>query len=198
MRVAAGFWSARFHGERLPPALAATDDAPVPAPRIAIEWISGAARLDIAGRDAHVGLRNSRPEEAALAARRLARVEFAVYRARDSERRREPAAWIVAGEGSTPSARWMERDGDIVARVSNPALLLPLLHTDVGMTVLPTFAGDAEGGLERLGDPIDELAHEQWLVAHADDRRLPAARRTIDALVRIAAGAGTLSAAVMR
>jgi DNA-binding transcriptional LysR family regulator len=55
----------------------------------------------------------------------------------------------------------------------------------VGRVILPTFIGDAEAGLERAGDPIPDLSHDQWLVTHDDDRSLPEVRRTIDRVVGI-------------
>ena len=204
VRLASGGWMARFltgHAR----SLAADDDA------FRIEWVSGVAREDIARRQAQIGVRNERPVEPQLAGRRLAQVAFAVYcspglaavhtpRSVAAPAAVDPGAgdiagagevaggaadqWVTLGGSSTPSSRWVERQpGQIVARVSEPALILPLLHAGVGRAVLPCFIGDLESGLVRAGPPIGELAHEQWLVTHHDDRHLPSVRAVIERLV---------------
>jgi len=183
VRIAAGYWMTQFLGAELA-GLRDTDGR-----RVSLDWRVGTARLDIAHREAHIGIRNARPDEPSLAARRLSVIGFAIYRRDGSARDLTHGEWIVGGSG-TPSARWVEaRRGHIVARVSDPLLMRPLLHADTGLAVLPCFAGDADPLLERLGEPIPELTHEQWLVAHPDDRALPTVRTTIEAIVAATADA---------
>ena len=38
---------------------------------------------------------------------------------------------------------------------------------------------------ERLGEPLAELLEDRWLLVHADLKRVPRIRRTIDALARL-------------
>jgi len=183
VRIAAGYWMTQF----LAGSLAGPRDAD--GRRITLDWHVGTARLDIAHREAHIGIRNTRPHEPSLAARRLSTVGFAVYRRLGSQRRIDDGEWVCGGSG-TPSVRWVEaRPGQVVARVSDPLLLRALLHADTGLAVLPCFAGDVDPLLERLGQPIASLEHEQWLVAHPDDRALPAVRITIEAIVALTAQA---------
>ncbi len=50
---------------------------------------------------------------------------------------------------------------------------------------LPTFIGDAQPKLKRVGNTIDELGHDQWLVTHHEDRYLPKVRTLISRLGRV-------------
>jgi len=183
VRIAAGYWMTRF----LSGALAGLHDGH--GQRTVIDWRVGTARADIVHREAHIGIRNARPEEPELAARRLATIGFAVYRRRGSRRTVEAGEWVSGGTG-TPSGRWVDaQPGRVVARVSDPLLLQPLLHADTGLAVLPCFAGDADPQLERVGEPIEALEHEQWLVAHARDRALAPVRAAIETIVAATADA---------
>ena len=87
----------------------------------------------------------------------------------------------------TPSARWVaERCGERVAcETDTPRLALDLALRGVGRALLPTFVGDARETLERVGPAIEELAHEQWLVTHQDDRALPEVRRALDRIAAV-------------
>lgn len=68
--------------------------------------------------------------------------------------------------------------GDI--EVTHPRSALDLVLAGIARAVLPTFVGDAEPSLQRISTIIEELDHDQWLVAHHEDRHLPVVRRTID------------------
>ena len=69
-------------------------------------------------------------------------------------------------------------------QVSHPRTLLDLALRDIGQIVLPCFIGDREAGLERTGDIIPDLSHDQWLVVHAQDRDYKATRETVDRIVK--------------
>jgi DNA-binding transcriptional LysR family regulator len=153
-------------------------------PDLRMRFLADERRLDLGRREAAIGLRNARPTEAGLAGRRIARVHFAVYARPDA-----PARWIrVAAD--TPSARWTaSRAGDEASHeVSQPRLALDMALAGVGRAVLPTFIGDAEPALGRVGEPIAELGHDQWLVTHDEDRSLPEVRRAIDRVVALLRG----------
>lgn len=150
-------------------------------PDLRIRFLAAEDILSIGRREAAIGIRNRRPTEAGLAGRRLARVHFATYAVPGA-----PQGWIRV-QADTPSARWVAtRTGDATLHeVSRPRLGLDLALAGAGRVVLPTFIGDAEPRLTRAGEPIEELSHDQWLVTHDDDRRLPEVRRAIDRVCRI-------------
>lgn len=111
-----------------------------------------------------------------------ARVEFAPYSRPERSERWIPERRIQV-LADTPSARWLERMiDDPVCEVSAPRNSLDLVLAGKGIVRLPTFIGDAQTSLRRAGDPIAELAHDQWIVAHQDDRHLPEIRRMMDRL----------------
>jgi hypothetical protein len=50
---------------------------------------------------------------------------------------------------------------------------------------MPVFVGDADPMLVREDNIIDELDHDLWIVANADDRHRPEVRTVIDRLADI-------------
>ncbi len=169
VRVSAGTWTSlaiarRWHEMTGDP------------PDVRLRFVSSEAVMSIIRREISVAIRNQRPTEPGLAARKLARNEFAIYAAH-----RAPSHWLVP-RIDTPSARWArERAGrGFCHEVSQPRLALDLALAGAGQVVLPTFIGDEERELERRSEAITELSHDSWLVAHTDDRYLPEIRRVID------------------
>ena len=169
VKIAAGTWTMSALARITPIITGAPPD-------LRVRLLQGEDILSISRREASIGFRSSRPEEAGLAGRRLRTVEFAPYCVSGAT-----TDWIVV-RANTPSARWVaERCGErIAAETTAPRLALDLALQGMGRVLLPTFVGDKQGGLERTGPPIDELAHEQWLVTHNDDRALPHVRRALD------------------
>ena len=166
VKVAAGTWTMLAIVEALP-AIAGTP------PDLRVRLIQGEDVLSIPRRETSIGFRSRRPTEAGLAARRLRRVTFAPFALPNA-----PDRWIVV-RADTPSARWVaDRCGDrIAAETSTPRLALDLMLVGVGRMLLPTFVGRARA--EQVGPEVEELAHDQWLVTHDDDRHLPEIRRAL-------------------
>ncbi len=174
VRITAGTWTARFLALNINRVWSPRDGW-MP------EFLPSNATLDIARRAADIGIRNQRPEQSWLAGRRTSQISFAVY---GTDARVTGFVALANGPDAPPSARWLHRNhGDeIVTTASDPRVALDLARAGVGLIVLPTFAGDATDGLVRLGAPIAELAHEEWLVAHHDGRHDPPVRTALDAL----------------
>lgn len=137
----------------------------------------------IARREATIGLRNSRPREPGLAARKSVRVAFAAYA---SPKARRGEQWL-ASTSVAASANWVRanRADRIRIEVTSPRSLLDLARQGAGHAVLPCFVGDRDGALVRTGPIIDELTHDQWLVVHAEDRALTPVRRCVDLISRL-------------
>lgn len=137
-------------------------------------------RHNIGRRETLIGIRNQRPSEPGLAARRTATVAFAPYALNGGL---APDDW-VACTVDTPSARWVRtnRASRIRIEVSSPRSLLELALAGAGQIVLPCFVGAAHDSLVRTGPVIEELSHDQWLVVHGEDRHRSGVRETIDAI----------------
>ncbi|WP_308917616.1 LysR family transcriptional regulator [Jannaschia sp. LMIT008] len=152
-------------------------------PDLRVRLLQGEDILSIPRREASIGFRRDRPTEAGLAGRRLRPVAFAPYAVAGA-----PDRWIAV-RARTPSARWVaERCGDAAAaEVDMPRLALDLALAGLGRVLLPTFVGEAQADLDRVGPEITELAHDQWLVTHDADRALPEIRRALDRIADLMA-----------
>lgn len=157
-------------------------------PDVRLRFVVSEDALSIAQRAVVIGIRNRRPSTPGLAGRRLRKIEFAPYLTSDS-----PECWIQVLT-DTPSARWLQQQNDkrSVCEVTSPRNALDLALHGKGIALLPTFIGDSYPALYRTGEPIGELAHEQWIVTHQDDRDLPEVRRVIDRLCRVLVSTGSL------
>jgi DNA-binding transcriptional LysR family regulator len=140
-------------------------------------------RHHIGRREATIGLRNTRPEEAALAARKTTRIAFAPYATPSAVQQSD---WI-ATTAQTPSANWVRthKKNQIRFQVTSPRSLLDLALQGAGHAVLPCFVGCQEPELVRSGPIIPSLSHDQWLVVHGEDRNQPPVRRTVDLIAKL-------------
>ncbi|MEX0350128.1 MAG: LysR family transcriptional regulator [Paracoccaceae bacterium] len=150
---------------------------------VAIRFISADHVLDIRRRDAVIGIRNQRPDQIGLACRRVGKVSFASYATGP-----EVTTWVRV-MGQTPSARWVAQAsaGQSVIEVTGPRSALDLAQAGAARAVLPCFIGDHADGLTRISDPIEDLAHDQWLVTHEEERFAPEVRtviRRVEALLQ--------------
>ncbi len=180
VRIAAGAWTSRFLARHLPRLWRADDP-------MTLEFLTSAARLDIVRREADIGIRSRAPEDNRLSARRTNSVANAIYRGRDAGDDEDlPFVAVIGDAGITLSARWVaERHGNRTALTcTDPRMVVDVLAAGKAQAVLPCFAGDSFAELRRWGEPIAELAEEQWLVLNETERHQPAVRRVID---RIAA-----------
>ena len=174
VRLSAGTWMSLYLARNLPTLRRPSD-------RFRIALLATETRLDIARREAVIGLRNGPPREHLLAARKLGSLNFAAYAAEDAD-----DGWIGVAT-DTRSGRWVRarHAGALAVEVSSPRNALDLALLGAGRAVLPCFIGDAEPRLARVGGLIDDLETEQWLVLNDVERRLSAPRLVIDRLVTL-------------
>ena len=137
----------------------------------------------IGWREATIGVRNSRLEEATLAARKTTHVVFAPYAASTDPLEDH---WIIS-TAQTLSATWVRthKGNRIRYEISNLRSLVDLEMQGVGHVGLSCFVGDDEFGLVRSGSIIPALSHDQWLVVHGEDRHQPVVRRTVDLVAQL-------------
>lgn len=150
--------------------------------RTQLTFISAEHVLDISRRETIIGIRNRRPEQRGLACRKIGRVNFAGYATS-----RKIKAWVKVS-AKTPSALWLSEQAgkQIAIQVSAPRNALDLACAGKARAVLPTFIGDTQKGLMRVTPVIADLAHDQWLVTHQEERFQPQVRHLIDQIYRAA------------
>jgi DNA-binding transcriptional LysR family regulator len=180
IRVTAGVWTARFLARHIRQVWKRGD------PWLP-EFLSVNASLDIARREADIGVRARRPDQSWLAAKLTSRIDYAVYGRPDA-----PDGFIALTEGlaSTPAERWLRatHPDRIVTSVNTERLALDLARAGMGRMVMPIFAGADDSGLVRLSDTLHEIEHEEWLVSHHEARHDPPVRRALIALERLLSG----------
>ncbi|PRY26378.1 LysR family transcriptional regulator [Aliiruegeria haliotis] len=177
VRITAGTWTSWFIAHNI---RRIWSEESIWAP----DLLTSSLQLDIARRQADIGIRNKRPEQEWLAGRRTCRIENAEYGTSE-----ESTGYIALPQDGrlTPTARWVRdnRSDQIVMLASDTRLAVDLALQGIGRIVLPCFAGDAVPGLHRLSPPIEELSHDEWLVAHHEARHDPPVRAALEALARL-------------
>ncbi|MEO9825155.1 MAG: LysR family transcriptional regulator [Paracoccaceae bacterium] len=171
VKVSAGTWTTLYLLEKIEEVVGSPPD-------ILLRFVAAENILDISRREVVIGVRNSKPTDENLVARKLSRVEFAPYATVKA-----PKQWIRV-LANTPSAKWVAKKvgGDAICEVNTPRNCLDLALMGKGIALLPTFIGDAQKSLQKVGASVPELAHDRWIATHQDDRHLPEVRRTIDRL----------------
>ena len=187
VRITAGLWTSRFLAGNLARIWE-------PGAGWVPEFLASNVTLDIARREADIGIRNHRPEQSWLAGRCTSEITYAVYGTAPGV-----TGYVALPDGpeAPPSVRWLHRThGDeIVTTASDPRLALDLALAGLGRIVLPCFAGDAVPDLTRFGPAIPELTHEEWLVCHHDGRHDPPVRQALEALAGVLSDPGLRPAA---
>lgn len=174
VKISAGIWTTR---------LLCRHAAQLAHPGVTLRFVAADHVLDIAHREAVIGVRNKRPHQSGLAGQRVGQVQFAAYTARGAD----DTLPFVQVTGATPSAQWVKDNGPTAFEVTHPIHAFDLAKAGVARAVLPTFIGAAEPDLKHCGPIIPELTHDQWLVSHNSDRFLPQVRRCLDRLAPLLA-----------
>lgn len=174
VRITAGFWTARFLARNIR-RIWCESDGWTP------DFLAASRVVDIARREADIGIRNRSPEQDWLAGRRTGRVRYAEYGTGP-----EVTGLIALPRdlAATRSERWLweHRAAEVCMLASDQRLALDLAGAGIGRVLLPCFIGKAEAGLCRLGDPVAELEHEEWLVCHHEARHDPPVRAALEAI----------------
>ncbi|MFP7674322.1 LysR family transcriptional regulator [Marivita sp. S0852] len=171
VRITAGIWTSRAIAFALKPDVNRSWHP---------HFVAANAALDLARREADIGIRNAPPDHPWLARRQLATVHYAEYGTAG-------ATGYIATPPNVPSQRWLHdhRGSEIRTIANDPRLCLDLALAGHGRILMPTFAGDTLGTLERLSEPVTDLTHEAWLVTHQDARHDPPIRTAIEEIVSI-------------
>jgi DNA-binding transcriptional LysR family regulator len=152
-------------------------------PDLRIEFIAESRNLSLTKRDADLALRLARPnKEQRVIARRIAQIKYAVYATRKSSR----LPWIVYEDRmlELPHAAWLQHkarteNGVTNVVVNDAELALHAVKAGLGRSLLPTFVGETERGLTRLGGVEAVLERELWLLVHPELKHLARVKAVI-------------------
>jgi len=154
-------------------------------PRLRVELTAEPRNLSLTRREADVALRLARPETGAALARRIGRLDYAVYAAR--RRKADALPWITYEEGLShlPQARWIAAQGHETAPLllNDAEAIVQAVRAGLGKSPLPWFVGEREVGLTRLSRVV--LAREIWLMVHRDLRAQARIAAVIDWLTEL-------------
>lgn len=149
-------------------------------PGIRIDLVTTSNPLHLSRREADIAVRVTRKPPENLIGRRVCNFRFALYasraylkRYRDTEL--EDHRWILTEENfeQLPPSLWKKRDrkaARIAFTSNNVMVTLAATKQGHGVAPLPCFLGDAERGLVRVSEPLEELTMGLWILAHPDLR----------------------------
>lgn len=165
-------------------------------PGIELEVSVSNAALNLTKREADIALRIDNKPPASLVGRRVARLVFAVYGARDYRHRRPEKAlethdWIgFDAEHGALARRFAEFLPEVkpAYRVNSVAAAVAATMAGMGLAPLPCAIADREAKLERVCDLPDSFTLELWLLTHEDLRRTARIRAFMDFMAEALAG----------
>jgi molybdate transport repressor ModE-like protein len=167
-------------------------------PSLQLEVVAEARLVDLARREADIGIRTARSASPVLVERPVGRLSFALYAAQSYVERRLRAAQLRRGdferhdfvgyEGAMakllPQARWLAERGAkrFTVRTNSEHALREALEQGQGIGVLAEPLGRASPVLVRLDTEGPLPSAPLYLVFHRELRRVPRCRKVIDAL----------------
>jgi DNA-binding transcriptional LysR family regulator len=184
VRVSVGEWAAILLARHL----ADAHETGLP-PGITLELVESPQTANLARRDADLALRHGVPEAGNLYVTKVGAIAGALYRRRDvgSPRPGRRDLWITYTEEQAhySSARWLDQQirtsgGRVVLRASDLLMRIEAVRAGVGIGLLPCYSADADPSLERVSDPVPELAADYWVIVHRDLRRAACVRAVIE------------------
>ncbi|SLN28390.1 LysR family transcriptional regulator [Roseisalinus antarcticus] len=182
VRITAGVWTTHLLARRI-------RDYWAPGAPWVPEFLPTSTMIDIARREADIGIRNTEPDQPWLARRRAGRVTVSIYAISP-----EVTGYLATSRDgdATPSQRWIRdnRRDEIVTTASDPRACLDLALSGLGRIALPDEIAVHEPALVAVEPPIPELAHDRWLVSHHDARHDPPIRAALTALAEVFDPAG--------
>jgi DNA-binding transcriptional LysR family regulator len=154
-------------------------------PRLRLELIADPRNLNVTRRETDIAVRLARPEQGVALARRIGRLDYAVYVRRGARAKDLP--WLTYDEGQShlPQARWIaarnEREASLL--VNDAEGLLSAVTAGLGKSLLPSLVAAREPHLARIGAPA-VLSREIWLMVHRDLRGQARIAAALDWLTR--------------
>lgn len=148
-------------------------------PGIALSLEVSNSFADLGRREADVAIRPTLTPPETLVGRRVARFSYAVYASEASA-----TGWIGldAALSALPAAQWLKAnvtESEIGLRVNSLTGAAAAAEAGWGRALLPDYLGSSRR-LARLGESIDALASELWVLYHPDLKGNPRVRAFSD------------------
>lgn len=190
----------RSEGGNLPVRLSATEFviSDVLAPALPALWTQGidfpvhlqsqADVVSLAGRDADIAVRMSRPEGASLIMRKLPPLHLGFFAARAYLDKRQPSDIDLVRErlliyddsyGRLPELIWMEEMGlrtSVALRTGSTRALMTAAISGAGIALLPVAIAQREQELVQVPTTHAPPPRNPWLIVHRDLRHQPSIR----------------------
>jgi DNA-binding transcriptional LysR family regulator len=149
-------------------------------PGVRIELEINNAQVDLARREADVAVRLTTTPPETLIGRRAAKVDYGIYQARSHD---ALPGWVGYGAELTWQAAQWHADNvgedEINLRVNVMSGVASAAAAGWGKAVLPSYVA-MEHDLVRLGEPLEMLASEIWVLFHPDLKGNPRVRKFAD------------------
>jgi DNA-binding transcriptional LysR family regulator len=149
-------------------------------PEVSVEITGGHGALDLARREADVAIRATKKPPDASLGRRVCDFRFAIYSSpkylkRNKDKPMHEQQWcMIPGiiEWLVPHVFKKKEQGERqVVFASNTTLaVINATAAGMGFTLMPCYVGDTDKRLVRVGDPIEALTIELWILTHPDLR----------------------------
>jgi DNA-binding transcriptional LysR family regulator len=149
-------------------------------PGVSIEISGGSSALDLGRREADVAIRATpKPPDTSLG-RKVCDFRFAIYSSpgylkQHKNRPIQEQSWcMIQGtlDWLVPLV-WKKAshgESQVIFSSSTSHAVINATAEGMGITLLPCYLGDADKRLVRVGDPLDALTIELWVLTHPDLR----------------------------
>ncbi|WP_189401462.1 MULTISPECIES: LysR family transcriptional regulator [unclassified Mesorhizobium] len=148
-------------------------------PGVALSLEVNNSFADLARREADVAIRPTLTPPETLVGRRVARFSYAAFA---SDTSLEEWIGFDATLSALPAARWLKAnvgEDEIRLRVNSLTAAAAAAEAGWGKALLPDYLGAARR-LPRLGETVEELASELWVLSHPDLKGNPRVRAFSD------------------
>lgn len=168
-------------------------------PDVRVQLDASTQILSLVKREADIAVRNTRPDNPDLIARRIARWPVGLFASRayvDAHGQPSPGSefeghdlvvyqpYLQGSKDFTLVCEPINR-GRIVASLSSSLLVRRSIAAGIGVGEIPVYMGERDGLLRIWPERTRPLPYEVWLVTHADLRHTARVRAVIDEIVEV-------------
>ena len=172
-------------------------------PDVRVQLDASTQMISLSKREADIAVRNTRPENPDLIARRIARWPVGLFASQGYiDARGVPAPGsLFEGHDMVVYQPYLQRNnemtlvsesitrGRIVSSVSSSLLVRRSIAAGIGIGEVPVYMGDRDGLVRLWPERTRPAPYDVWLVTHADLRHTARVRAVIDQIVEVFAHA---------